>query len=70
LTGRPLRGSTIGLRVVILEENRPQECGKRMRAPATVNYSLARRPRRGSSNNGISKSLSGNIILDCIAFEA
>jgi hypothetical protein len=56
LTGRPLRGSTIGLRVVILEENRPQECGKRMRAPATVNYSLARRPRRGSSNNGISKN--------------
>ena len=44
------------LRVVILEENRPQERGKRMRAPAMMNYSLATRPRRDPSNNVISKN--------------
>src|ERR1700733_12585995 len=52
----PLAREDDWLRVVILEENRPQECGKRMRAPAMVNYSLARRPRRDSSNNVISKN--------------
>src|ERR1700751_5844121 len=41
---RPLRGRTIGLRVVILDEKRPHECGKEVCAPATVNYSLAKRP--------------------------
>ena len=37
----PLAREDDWLRVVILEENRPQECEKRMRAPAMVNYSLA-----------------------------
>jgi hypothetical protein len=52
----PLAREDDWLRLVILEENRPQECEKRMRAPAMVNYSLARRPRWDPSNNVISKN--------------
>src|SRR5260370_9640170 len=52
----PLAREDDWLRVVILEENRPQECGKRMRASAMMNYSLARRPRRDSNNNFISNN--------------